>query len=544
MTFSRTRFLFFFFIGYILLLAIGVHTTTAQKSEINTAQEFFEKGRSYYRKENYKESVAYYKKAEEIFKKLGEEKSLCLTSTLKGHAYMMNDQNQLALDTYYISLNIAQKIGDFNQEAIANSGLVLVYKKTNQFDKALKVSRKMLQSIDQTSFKNTKNHVNIITTSSEVYLDTEQFDSVLYYADQGIYISKELTYNEGLVDLYIKKGVVFYHQEDYTQSLAYLYKAEKILKNNEINNRFYPTVNSNYFVASCYYQQELYDKAINRLLLTIKASDKNDLLKLPVRQSHLLLANCYAAKKDFEQSTYWHAKYTSLNETYQERKDQTVNKIYEKEAQQLEDGIKVLQSQRNMDKTRTTYAYGIAGLLLGCLVILVVLYKRKQRSNHRIFNKLIQQITILETKEQEVITVKETTKEIAKEIVIDEDTVNEILKGLDRLERQEFFLRSDCNLRTIAKKVKTNATYLSKIINLHKKKNFNDYLNELRIDYALKRLKNDKKFRAFSIKSIATEIGYKSDYSFAKHFKTRTGLNPSYYIKNIQKHEHNQNHIV
>ncbi|AXT61570.1 helix-turn-helix domain-containing protein [Aquimarina sp. AD10] len=544
MIFSRTRFLFFFSISYCILLGVGVHSITAQKSEIDTAQEFFEKGRSYYRKENYKESVAYYKNAEEIFKKLGEEKSLCLTSTLKGHAYMMNDQNQKALDAYYTSLAIAQKIGDLDQEAIANSGLVLVYKKTNQFDKALKVSRKTLQSIDQTSFKDTKIHVDIITTNVEVYLDTERYDSVVYYADQGIAMSKILNHKEGLIDLYIKKGVVFYYQEDYEQSLDYLYKAEKILQNNNINNRFYPTVNSNYFVASCYYQQQLYDKAINRLLLTIKASDKNDLLKLPVRQSHLLLANCYAAKKDFEQSTYWHAKYSSLNEAYQKRKDQTVNKIYEKEAQQLEDGIKVLQSQRNKDKTRTTYAYGIAGLLLGCLVILVVLYKRKQRSNQRIFNELLQQITALETKEKEVVTVKETTKEIAKEVVIDEDTVNEILKGLDRLERQEFFLRSDCNLRTIAKKVKTNATYLSKIINLHKKKNFNDYLNELRIDYALKRLKNDKKFRAFSIKSIATEIGYKSDYSFAKHFKTRTGLNPSYYIKKIAKQEHTRDQLV
>lgn len=523
---------------------MGVYTTTAQKNKIDTAQEFFEKGRSYYRKENYKESVAYYKKAEEIFKKLGAEKSLCLTSTLKGHAYMMNDQNQQALDAYYTSLAITKKIGDLDQEVIANSGLVLVFKKTNQFDKALKVSRKMLQSIDLTSFSWTRDHVNIITTSSEVYLDTEQYDTVLKYANQGIAISKKLSYNEGLIDLYIKKGVVFYYQEDYKQALDYLYRAEKILQKNEVNNKFYPTVNSNYFVASCYYQQQFYDKAINRLLLTIKASNNNDIFKLPVRQSHLLLANCYAAKKDFEQSTYWHTKYTRLNEAYQERKDQTVNKIYAKEAQQLEDGIKVLQSQRNKDKTRTTYAYGIVGLLSGCLVVLLLLYIRKQKTNQRLFKDLIQQITVLETKEKEVVSTIETTKEIAKEIVIDEDTVNEILKGLDRLERQEFFLRSDCNLRTIAKKVKTNATYLSKIINLHKKKNFNDYLNELRIDYALKRLKSDKKFRAFSIKSIATEIGYKSDYSFAKHFKTRTGLNPSYYIKNIVKQEYARDKVV
>ncbi len=91
----------------------------------------------------------------------------------------------------------------------------------------------------------------------------------------------------------------------------------------------------------------------------------------------------------------------------------------------------------------------------------------------------------------------------------------------------------------MSKKVKTNTTYLSKIIKTHKAASFNDYINDLRIEYALKRIKNDKKFRSFSVKSIALEIGYKTDNSFTKHFKSKTGLNPSYYIKKINNQDHN-----
>jgi len=128
-------------------------------------------------------------------------------------------------------------------------------------------------------------------------------------------------------------------------------------------------------------------------------------------------------------------------------------------------------------------------------------------------------------------------KTLQKEINIDDQKVSDIIKRLDKLEEQEYFLKSCCSLGTMAKKVKTNATYLSWVIRTYKEKSFNVYINRLRIEYVLKRLKKDKKFRFFSIESISLEIGYKSNTSFVKHFKAKTGLNPSYYIKDIQELE-------
>jgi len=32
-------------------------------------------------------------------------------------------------------------------------------------------------------------------------------------------------------------------------------------------------------------------------------------------------------------------------------------------------------------------------------------------------------------------------------------------------------------------------------------------------------------------------VGYKSDYSFSKHFKAKTGINPSQFIKQIKELE-------
>jgi len=81
--------------------------------------------------------------------------------------------------------------------------------------------------------------------------------------------------------------------------------------------------------------------------------------------------------------------------------------------------------------------------------------------------------------------------------------------------------------------MQTNPNYLSKIINHYHQKNFRAYLREIRINYVISELKNNKKFRLYSIKGIAEEIGFKGAESFSKAFHEKTGLYPSYFIKKL-----------
>jgi len=66
-----------------------------------------------------------------------------------------------------------------------------------------------------------------------------------------------------------------------------------------------------------------------------------------------------------------------------------------------------------------------------------------------------------------------------------------------------------------------------------KGKNFSSYLSDLRVDYAIDRIKNNSQFRLYSIKAIAEETGFKNTESFSKAFHKKTGIYPSYFIKNI-----------
>ena len=501
-----------------------------QNLDIHIAEKYYNLGRFFYDKETYPKSLEYLDKTIQIATSKNQLEELGKAYSLKGHVYLQEGHNQQALDAYYAAIDIAITTNDIDRELITKSGLIIVLTRMNQLDKAIEISEHMLKTIHHTSFVNSENHVRIYTTVNDVYLAKEMYDKVLYYADKGIEISKRIDFKLGLLDLYIKKGMVFYHQKNYPKALDYLIKSEKILLTEDIESKFFPTVNTNYFMASCYYQQQKYDQAIIYARKSIDALEESDKNKEPVIQLHLLLANCYRAKKQYERALFWNDEYVRLNRYYQINKDKTVNKIYKKEARELESQIDVLQSEMIKESRSKYVTNGVLVTICLLLIGIVGIYFKKQRKSKIAFVQLVEKIDQLEAKE----TVKDD-KVFTKELNIDDQKVKDILHKLDKLEEQGYFLKSDCNLRGMAKKVKSNATYLSKIISTYKMKNFNEYINDLRIEYVLRRLKKDKKFRSFSIKSIATEIGYKSDNSFTKHFRAKTGINPSYYIKNLEK---------
>ena len=77
--------------------------------------------------------------------------------------------------------------------------------------------------------------------------------------------------------------------------------------------------------------------------------------------------------------------------------------------------------------------------------------------------------------------------------------------------------------------------YLSKIINEHKNKPFIQYVNDLRIDYALNELQNKKRLRNYTINALANEFGFNSAESFNSAFYKKTKIKCSFYIKELEK---------
>lgn len=113
-------------------------------------------------------------------------------------------------------------------------------------------------------------------------------------------------------------------------------------------------------------------------------------------------------------------------------------------------------------------------------------------------------------------------------------TTVRILDELERLTSEKFYLSKDATLYNISKTLGTNTSYLSKVINSYKGKNYPDFLNELRINEAIMRIIEGDVLKKYSLEGFAHELGFKSKSSFNNAFKKYTGVTPSEFIASIK----------
>ena len=116
---------------------------------------------------------------------------------------------------------------------------------------------------------------------------------------------------------------------------------------------------------------------------------------------------------------------------------------------------------------------------------------------------------------------------------IDSKLEQKILKGLDKIEESYCYLESSFNLRKFAKRLNTNTSYVSYIINKVKGKTFKEYYTSLRIKYLIKKLEEDKNYRKYTIKYLGEIIGYTNASAFTRAFKKYVGITPSEFIKKL-----------
>lgn len=120
---------------------------------------------------------------------------------------------------------------------------------------------------------------------------------------------------------------------------------------------------------------------------------------------------------------------------------------------------------------------------------------------------------------------------------IPEKTENLLLEKLQNFEKSEDCIDPNISLQNLAKKLETNTKYLSEAINTHKQKNFNAYINELRINYIINKLKEKPIYRSYKIKYLAEESGFSTHSAFAAVFKSVTGMSPASYIQLLKEKE-------
>ena len=127
----------------------------------------------------------------------------------------------------------------------------------------------------------------------------------------------------------------------------------------------------------------------------------------------------------------------------------------------------------------------------------------------------------------------------AKPLEIPKETEDLILQKLEKFEAGNKFISKEMSLAQLASLFETNTKYLSEVINKHKGKNFNLYINSLRIKYIVKKLKTDPAYLNYKVSYLAQESGFSSHSSFATVFKNITGISPNVFVELLKKDKNN-----
>lgn len=378
------------------------------------------------------------------------------------------------------------------------------------------------------------------------YLTHKKLAKALLFSEEGVTESKQTKNLEFL----------YYYQQLRSRTLFEMKKialaktssnetleTAKQLNNNEFINE------ANYVRALIYLEEGEPEQAIILLKRNLNYEHSPEQLY----NYYHLMANSYEAIDSITLSNLYNQKSLKEKEKVSQKKLKTLDTIHEVFMKEE------IEERERQERNKLFWIISCIVFIVLCILVICKL-RLNQRQNQNRFDDLMLKIKDYEAqnskaKSKEKITAKSITEKKDIELeeekllidnetisdsgdnsyIIDDEKIEEILSKINKLEEKQYYLRQDCTLPNMAKKLKTNTSYLSKIINTHLNKSFSTYINELRINYVVIELKNNKRLRSYSIKGVAEEIGYKNGDSFARAFKASTGITPSVYIKKINE---------
>jgi AraC-like DNA-binding protein len=387
--------------------------------------------------------------------------------------------------------------------------------------------------------KNTKippysySYQKVIFAIADAYKTLHQTDSATYYNKLG-YKEAKINGDQDFLYLFVlNEGANLVIKKKYNLALDSINKAlPEMIKFNDKPNT----------MAAYYYLGKVYEGMKNEAMSVKNYLKVDSIYKVTktmypeLTSTYPFLISYYKNKGDKDKQLEYINKYMKIDDSLQK----SHNKMYKLLVKKydfphlVKDKEELIQSLKN-DVPIYYWAIGIVLFIATGLGVYGV-YQRNLKQTYKIrFEKIITN-TVTNIDKPIVIDselIIDNDKNRVKDIGIADSIIKQILERLHLFEIQKLYLKSNVTVKTLSEQFETNDKYLSKIVNLYKNKRFNDYINDLRIDEVVTRLQQDKDLKKHRIESLAIDFGFNNAESFSIAFDKRTGLKPSYFIKEL-----------
>jgi AraC-like DNA-binding protein len=382
-------------------------------------------------------------------------------------------------------------IADIKQRAYLQTAITIEKARNLEKEGEIENSITLLESLQKSSKANFNNHpvlkISYQLTLGNLYLKNDEA------------VKAETFFNQVITSLNTKKNVNIYHK---TLALSGL--------------------------AEVYFFQEEYNRAL--IVLSEALSNTKQLTNILLQETIIKQQlNNYLALNDKKNYTESNANYLKKQTQFDSIAQEAMNTSYKL--------ISTENSELYAEKEDRYFSVLYALLFIYVLIILFYLYSwRKQLNTRQNLDEIIRYIEITRNNMFNALPVKNPD---AKKYVISKELEDEILKKLKRFENARKFVNKDISLSMLAVQFDTNVKYLSDIISSNYSLNFNAYINTLRINYIIEKLKTEPDFKNYKISYLADFCGFSAHSSFATVFKSITGISPVKFIELLKTEKEN-----
>ena len=405
----------------------------------------------------------------------------------------------------------------------------------NEHEESLKIFRENLLFFNnkEKQIKYQKQYLKSLFAIADSYNRNKLLDSAEIINKKGIFESQKNIDKYLYSYFLLSYGITKFLKKEYDIAIDSLLKGTKLIENEKI-----ALAAGNLYLYKSFLGKKQQPKAIEYLKKNDSLFKVHPEIIFKAKDSYEILLKYYKENNKKEKYLKVIENLLTINSIINIKHTNLSKKIITKYE------IPLLLSEKErliseLDKSNSFKKISIFILVtITSLFLFVAFYFfKKNKENKKRFNDLMlgfdSKKKLFNNKDNDLIEI--TTTELSEEIV------KEVLNKLLIFEKSNKFIKNDYTLNSLAKELKTNSTYLSKIINSSKQVNFSNYLNKLRIEYAIQKLTTDKTFRNYTVQAIAEDVGFNKAQSFSTAFQKETGISITYFTKQINNNKPTEN---
>ncbi len=490
----------------------------------------------------YPNSLIYADSALIVSKNSDNPKLLANAYLNRGIIYMNGFHYQKALDDILVANKYSKELND---NYIINKTIYFIAQNKiylGQNDEANKELEKCIKFFKE----NLKSSASLGKDYQTYYIF-----SLISYIDSNTHIGKskqnEKLINEGLIYLKENKllqyipyfisleGTDAFFNKDYKKASAMLSRALQLY------NDQWPHITEVYYLGLTNWKLGNHSVAIKYFENIDKEYDKTNQLDPQFRSAYELLIKYNDSLGNTKKQLEYINKLMHLDDSYEKNYKYLYPKINkEYDSKKLLEEKQSIENLLILQKRAFYLAFLVFILLLS--YFLIRYYRLKKIYKHR-FEELLRKneekdslVTIAREEENlDQIFVPNDNDYFKKIPGLNPNIVKNILSKIDEFEAEKKFLNPQVSQKTLSESFGTNSTYFSKIINTYKNKNFNIYINDLRLDYILELMKSDSKYIHMDVKELANLSGFMNAENFSDNFHRKFKIKPSYFIKMMKE---------